>query len=268
MSIALYAILCIGCASFQRQLMYFPTPLTSEQMDVSAKAAGLERWLNSAGQAIGLKRTAIRQPAVGQILITYGNGSWTVGCAHYVDAIQSVAAFDVFILEYPGYADRAGSPSQKIIFQAADEALQLLGTNQPVYLVGESLGSGVAAYLAGRYPQTVAGVILLSPYDRLVSVAQARFPLLPVHWLLVDQFPSQDYLRNYHGPVGIMTDGRDQVVPEKFGLRLYNRYEGSKRLWQFPEGQHVSILEPPEKFWGEVVNFWQTNRWLPRDARQ
>jgi pimeloyl-ACP methyl ester carboxylesterase len=206
-----------------------------------------------------MKRLASQQPAAGQVLITYGNGSWTVGCAHYVDDIQSRAAFDVFILEYPGYADRAGSPSQKSIFRAADEALRLLGTNQPVYLVGESLGSGVAAYLAGTHPDRIAGIILLSPYNRLTSVAQDHMPLLPVWLLLVDRFPSEDYLRNYHGPVGIMVDGRDEVVPEEFGLRLYDRYAGPKRLWSFPDGDHISIMEPPEKFWGEVLDFWRTN---------
>jgi uncharacterized protein len=262
-----YAAACIGCASFQRKLIYFPPHYSAEQVDAAARKAGLERWTNSSGQFIGMKRLSPRQPADGRVLIVYGNGSWTVGCAHYADAIQSVAAFDVFILEYPGYADRAGSPSQKSIFRAADEALQLLGTNQPVYLVGESLGSGVAAYLAGTHPGKIAGLILLSPYNRLTGVAQAHMPLIPVWLMLVDRFPSEDYLRNYHAPVGIMVDGRDQVVPEKFGLRLYDSYAGPKRLWRFPDGRHISIMEPPEKFWSEVLDFWQTNRpnALPRN---
>jgi len=258
--VALYAVVCIGCASFQRSLIYFPQHQTTEQVNGSARAAGLDRWYNPAGQAVGMKRMASSQPADGQVLIAYGNGSWTVGSAHYADEIQSLAAFDVFILEYPGYADRAGSPSQKTIFRAADEAIQLLGTNKPVYLLGESLGSGVAAYLAGTHPDRIAGIILLSPYNRLTSVAQNHMPFLPVSLMLVDRFPSEDYLRNYHGSVGIMVDGRDEVVPEKFGLRLYDGYTGPKRLWSFPEGYHVSIMEPPEKFWSEVLDFWQTNQ--------
>lgn len=164
----------------------------------------------------------------------------------------------IAILEYPGYADRPGSPSQQAFFRAADEAIQVLGTNQPVYVLGESLGTGVAAYLAGTYPCNIAGVILLSPYDRLTGVAQAHMPLLPVWLLLVDRFPSTYYLRNYHGPVGIMVDGRDNVVPEKFGRRLFDGYAGLKQLWRSPDGQHISIPEPKAQFWGEVVKFWQT----------
>jgi pimeloyl-ACP methyl ester carboxylesterase len=258
--VALYLVACIGCASFQRWLIYFPPHLTSEQVKESARDAGLECWNNPAGQAIGMKRMASKQPADGQVLIAYGNGSWTVGCAHYANDIQKLAMFDVFILEYPGYANRDGSPSQKNIFRAANEALQLLDTNKPVYLVGESLGSGVAAYLAGTHPGKIAGIILLSAFNRLTSVAQDHMPFLPVWLMLVDKFPSEDYLRNYHGPVGIMVDGRDEVVPEKFGLRLYDSYAGPKRLWSFPDGYHITIMEPPEQFWGEVLNFWQTNQ--------
>ncbi len=48
----------------------------------------------------------------------------------------------------------------------------LLSTNQPIYLVGESLGTGVATYLAGTYSNKIAGVILISPFNRLTDVAQ------------------------------------------------------------------------------------------------
>jgi pimeloyl-ACP methyl ester carboxylesterase len=54
-------------------------------------------------------------------------------------------------------------------------------------------------------------------------------------------------------------DGRDEVVPEKFGRRLYDSYAGPKRLWKYPDSGHIAIGEPPAKFWGEVLDFWQAN---------
>jgi uncharacterized protein len=258
--LGLYLIICCGCAAFQRRLIYYPTVYTREQVDQMAQAARLERWTNSTGQFIGLKRPSPRQPAEGTVLITYGNGSTAVGCEHYANEIQNITAFDVCILEYPGYEDRSGSPSQKNIFHAADEAFQLLPTNRPVYLVGESLGSGVASYLAGTYSNQIAGVILISPFNCLTDVAQNHFPLLPVRLLLVDRFPSEKYLRHYQGNVGIMVDGKDTVVPKKFGLRLYNGYAGPKKLWEFPDGGHIQIQGEPSKFWREVVEFWQAGQ--------
>jgi hypothetical protein len=69
----------------------------------------------------------------------------------------------VFVVEYPGYADRSGKPTERTLEASADEAFRSLTTNSPIYLVGESLGTGVASYLAGRYPDKVAGVALLAP---------------------------------------------------------------------------------------------------------
>ncbi len=259
-SAATYLVVCLVVAVCQRSYLYFPQVLTSQQVDDAARGERLERWTNQAGQGIGMKRLSPRQPAEGQVLITYGNGSWSVNSAHYADEIQKLAAFDVFIFEYPGYADRAGSPSQASIFRAADDAFQSLDAHKPVYLVGESLGSGVASYLAAMHPGQVAGVMLLSPFDRLTNVGQYHMPFLPVRLLLLDRFPSADYLRDYHGPVGIMVDGRDEIVPAKFGVNLYDSYAGPKRLWTFPDGSHISIREPPSRFWSEVLEFWRLNQ--------
>jgi len=261
----LYLLCCVGIAIAQRSLVYFPSVFTREQVDQMAQSARLERWTNSAGGFIGVKRPSPRQPAEGTVMIMYGNGSTAIGCGHYVNDIQGVAAFDVFILEYPGYEDRPGSPSQSSLFDAADEAFRTLPTNQPIYLVGESLGGGVASYLAGTDNNKIAGVVLISPFNCLTDVAQNHYPVLPVRLLLVDRFPSEKYLHQYQGKIGITVDGKDTVVPEKFGLRLYNGYAGPKILWEFPAGGHCQIAGQPSKFWKEAVEFWQTNSSLQRE---
>jgi len=255
-----YLVICGIIALQQRQLIYHPHLLTSEQVDAAAAGARLERWTNSAGQAIGFQRPSPKQPAEASVMVMYGNGSTAIGSGHYADQIQSIAAFDFFILEYPGYEDRPGSPSQESLFNAASEAFQMLPTDKPVYLAGESLGTGVASYLAGTYSNRIAGVILISPFNSMTDVAQHHYRLLPVWLLLADRFPSEKYLRKYHGRLGITVDGQDSVVPERFGLGLYRNYTGPKKLWEFPDGEHCQIMEEPSKFWKEVIDFWQANR--------
>ncbi|HEV2319354.1 MAG TPA: alpha/beta hydrolase, partial [Verrucomicrobiae bacterium] len=81
----------------------------------------------------------------------------------------------------------------------------------------------------------------------------------PVSLLAVDTFPSKEYLRNYHGKVGVTVDGKDVVVPEKFGLRLFDSYHGPKRLWQYPNGSHCQIDNPQAVFWKQAIAFWRSN---------
>jgi hypothetical protein len=257
---ALYLLACIGCASFQRRFIYFPPVFTSEQVNEFAKSERLERWNSPSGKPIGWKRLSTTRPALGQVLITHGNAGCAFQCGHYADVIQQAAPLDVFIVEFPGYADRPGAPSERTLDDSADEAFQLLAANGPVYLVGESLGTGVAAYLAGRYPGKAAGAVLLAPYNRLADVAQAHMFLFPVRLLLFDRFPAEDYLRHYHGPVAVLVAGQDQVIPERFGRRLYESYAGPKRLWEFPKGDHGTVMTQPPELWKEIAAFWRANR--------
>lgn len=257
---ALYLVACIGCASYQRRLIYFPLVLTSAEVDKKAAGEGLERWKNAAGETIGWKRLSTIQPSTGQILILHGNAGCAFQCGHYADVIQQAAPLDVFIVEYPGYADRPGAPSERTLYESSAEALQLLSTNSPIYLVGESLGCGVAAYLAGTYPDRVNGVGLLAAYNNLAAVGQAHMKFFPVSWILQDRFPADENLRFYQGPVAMLVGGRDQVIPERFGRQLYEGYAGSKRLWEFPEGDHGTVMLQPPEVWQQIITFWQSNQ--------
>ncbi len=251
-----YVGTCALVFAFQRKLLYFPVVRTPALVDELAREKNMTRWTNAAGEFIGLKRLCTVQPAAGRILMFYGNASSAVHCSVYADVIQQVAPLDFYVLEYPGYQDRPGSPSRDSLIAAAKEAFQSLDTNQPIYLVGESLGSGVASFIAGEFPEKISGLMLLSPYHRLADIAQSHYPLLPARLILQDDFWSEQYLRKFHGRVGVMIDGKDEVVPAIFGHRLFDGYAGPKKLWEYPECHHVQLGESPETFWKAVTEFW------------
>ncbi len=207
-----YVLVCAGCASFQRKLIYFPPVFDQAEADRMGASENLQRWNAPAGP-VGWERPAPIQPARGKVLVLHGNGGAAVACGHYADAIQQAATLDVFIVEYPGYADRPGKPTERSLDESADAAFGLLSADGPVYLVGESLGTGVACWLAGKHPDKVAGLVLLAPFNSLTDVAQYHMPLLPVHLMLVDRFRSEKYLRDYAGPISVMVGGNDPVVP-------------------------------------------------------
>jgi uncharacterized protein len=241
---------------FQRHMIYHPSRVSSEMLEGWAAADGFDRWRNAAGENIGWKRLAPNRPATGQVLVVHGNAGSAVHRVDYANAIQRAAPLDVFILEYPGYGDRPGAPSEKSLFHSADDAMQLLDRSRPIYLLGESLGTGVASYLAGKWAPNVTGVLLIAPFNNLTVVGQHHMPVFPVRWMLRDRFESEKHLRRYQGPLAVILATQDRVVPAKFGRRLFEDYHGPKRLWVSDESSHETIHDQTPEFWRELIAFW------------
>jgi fermentation-respiration switch protein FrsA (DUF1100 family) len=143
--------------------------------------------------------------------------------------------------------------------RAADDALTQVDKGGPIFVIGESLGTGVAAYLAGAHPKDIAGLLLIAPYHNLGDVAQSHFPFLPAKWMLLDKYPSARYLSNYHGPVAVLLAGGDTIVPHRFGQRLFDSYNGPKKHWLMRGATHNDLSDQPAGWWSELMDFWTQN---------
>lgn len=251
-----YLLLCIcGCA-LQRKLLYFPTKIPADAVVQAAAKHGFVPWKNPSGQIIGWKIPA-SGTATGSLLIVHGNAGSALGRDYLAQPVHDAAALDVFVLEYPGYGARGGSPSRKSFVAAAEEAFQLLSTNLPKYVVSESIGAGVACELAKNHPQEVAGLALFVPYHNLASVAQRQMWFLPAYFLLLDRFDPEECLWSYHGPVKFIVAGADEIIGPASGLRLANGYSGTKELQVIAGAHHNDVAGQPPGWWQEVFSFWR-----------
>ena len=93
------------------------------------------------------------------------------------------ADWSLALVNYRGYGESDGKPSEAALFGDALAVFDALARRPDVdasriVLVGRSLGSGVAAYVAAERP--VAAVVLISPYDSMTAVARRHYPWLPV----------------------------------------------------------------------------------------
>jgi alpha-beta hydrolase superfamily lysophospholipase len=163
---------------------------------------------------------------------------------------------DFYIVEYPGYGGRKGKPTQVSILAAAEDALGNIHGNGPVFLVGESLGTGVATYLAGKHDREIARVFLVAPYDLMTAVAASHLPLFPVKWMLHDKYPSSTWLQGYHGRLAVLLAGKDTVVPRELGQNLFDGYGGLKKLWVEPGATHEDVHRPKKEVFRNVLEFW------------
>jgi hypothetical protein len=257
--ITAYVLFILAAAIFQRRLIYFPRTIPPTLAEPAAAVLGFVPWRNPSGQIIGWKLPATSAP-IASVLITHGNAGCAIDRGYLASPIHDAVPVDVYVLEYPGYGSRSGSPDKRSILAAAEEAFGLLTNGLPKYLVSESLGAGVACDLAKTHPTEVAGLVLFMPYHNLASVAQRKMPLLPAYFLLLDRFNPAECLKDYRGPVKIVLAGADEIIPVKSGRRLFEEYQGPKNLQIIPGAHHNDIAGQSPAWWKEVFSFWQQNR--------
>jgi pimeloyl-ACP methyl ester carboxylesterase len=251
-----YLLIVLSVLIFQRRLIYFPAKIPADVIGSVAAEHGFAPWKNPSGQIIGWKMSATGA-ATGSVLIVHGNAGCALSRDYLARPIRDAADVDVFVLEYPGYGARPGSPGKTSFVAAAEEAFQLLPTNSPRYLVSESIGAGVACELAKKHPGKIAGLALFAPYASLATVAQKQMPFLPAYFLLLDRFNPADCLKNYRGPVKFVVAGADEIIPSASGRKLFDGYGGPKNLQVIPGAHHNEIAEQSSAWWREVFAFWQ-----------
>ena len=244
----------------QRRLLYFPTVEEHGAAVRSAHQAALEPWIGKAGRFLGWKSPSPTQAVMGKLLVLHGNAGTAAERIYLRDAFQSSGsplALDVYLLEYPGYGSRSGTPSERTLVEAACEAVDLLHLegSGPLFVVGESIGSGVAALVSAERPESVSGLILVTPLVSIPAVARHHFPFLPT-FLIRDGYHADRSLRLYRGPVAFLIAGRDSVVFADLGAELFASYRGPKRLWLDPAADHNTLdYNPSAARWAEMVTF-------------
>jgi pimeloyl-ACP methyl ester carboxylesterase len=201
----------IGCSTVRRKLLFFPSHHTQNN--------GLTAW-KSHGEIIGYARQV---PAPENVwLMLHGNGGQA---ADRVYALPCFSGRDsVFILEYPGYGLRKGKPSRTSLDASAKEAYQLLRNafpTNPVCVVGESIGTGPTCMLATQSQQPNK-IMLIVPFDELVSVAADHAPYLPVGLILGSTWDNIRSLSGYTGPVEIVAALEDRVIKIEHAKKLAN----------------------------------------------
>lgn len=241
--IALALVIVLAAATllayaFQRSLIYYPAHARLETLTPLAEREDLLAWRDAEQRFIGWRtRTGQGIP----VLMLHGNAGHALHRSDTVARLRDAGvASPIYILEYPGYGARPGTPTEENLVAAATDAIDLLG--RPIILLGESLGSGVACQAAWRRPKLVAGLVLVTPYDSLVTVARQHYPFIPAGVLLKDRYQSTRALQSFHGPLAVIVAEEDTIIPPDSGRRLFESYHGPRKLSLVPRAGHNEVL--------------------------
>jgi pimeloyl-ACP methyl ester carboxylesterase len=193
----------------------------------------------------------------GPALVLYFGGnaeevSWMLEAAR-----AETSGVSWLLLDYRGYGQSEGSPSEKALVADAlalyDHAAALPGIDASrIYAFGRSLGSGVAVALAAQ--RRLAGLILATPYDSLVAVAKRHYWYVPVDWLLRHRFDAIALAPRQRTPLLCLIAGRDEVIPAEHAERLYAAWGGPKTKSRLEEAGHNTTDAHP-RFWPSIREF-------------
>lgn len=236
---------------FQDRFLYFPEKATVANV-VSPQ---LSAW-PTADEFCGLVATPTGSVR-GTAIVFHGNAGHA-GQRCYYAAVLTQLGLRVILAEYPGYGPREGRLGEQSLVddaeQTIDRGYRLYGA--PLLLVGESLGAGVAAAAGPCHRDKIAGLILITPWDRLMSVAAYHLPWLPVGWILRDRYDSIAHLASFDRPILVAIAEQDSIVPARFGRALYDSLAEPKRLKLMSGAEHNDWIERvDESWWREAIQF-------------
>jgi alpha-beta hydrolase superfamily lysophospholipase len=248
----------VGLAYLMQQRMtYFPERQSLPDLKSQATAAGLKLWPSDDADYLGLIGAQDPMDPKGTVVVFHGNAGAAVHRFYYARALERLG-YRVVVAEYPGYGAKPGRPGEKAFASAAGALVQTVHAQygQPIYLLGESLGCGVATAVAAQPPLPIKGVILVTPWNSLPQLAQKLYWYLPARWLVRERYDNVANLAQYPGPVAVVMAGNDEIVPPSLSEALYAALSNRKEKWVFAgAGHNTWPAGPREAWWREVMAF-------------
>ena len=196
---------------FQRNFLYHPTPAVTNDRYTSITINGLKIWQINPGQP--------------QALIYFGGNA--EGVEHNLKDYENMfPGHTLYFVNYRGFGGSSGKPSEAALFEDALAVYDQLPGHETIAVIGRSLGTGVATYLAAQ--RKVDKLVLVTPYDSIAQVAQNMYPLYPANLLLKDKFESIKYAAHINSEVLIIIAAHDRVIPPNHAYRLAEAFPDGK----------------------------------------
>ncbi len=238
-----YILLCIFLYFYQECLLFFPSVPYLPHYEKILANKNLRNIQLQTSDGVFLDGWMQLSPEKKVTILYFGwnadETSYFVEKYHYQNA--NIVSFN-----YRGYGRSTGKPSEKAIFADAllqysylTETLKIKPEN--IIVMGRSLGTGVATYLASQ--RQVGKVILITPYDSVESVSKEIYFFVPVSLLLTNRFDSLKYASLRKNTLLCIYAGRDTTIPNHHTENLLTHWNGHIDRILIPEAMHDNIYE-------------------------
>jgi fermentation-respiration switch protein FrsA (DUF1100 family) len=191
----------------------------------------------------------LTHPGGGRVpLVIYFGGNAEEVTSYAADAARVYGDRAVLLVNYRGYGESGGEPSEKRIVadgtELYDWAMRRADVDpQRIALHGRSLGTGVAVQVAAARPARC--VILTSPFAAAVEVAAEFYPWLPVRLLMRNRFESIAHAPSLSAPVLILIGESDNLVAPHHSRKLAAAWGGPVEVASFAGFGHNDVHMSP-----------------------
>lgn len=226
-----YAALCAWLYFSQRSMLYFPTPAI---VGVQAHAFELQN------DGLKLKGWVVN-PGKPRAMIYFGGNGEAI--EYNADIFKATLPdVTVYLLPYRAYGGNPGDVTEENLYRDALELYdQIKSRHVSVNVLGRSLGSGVATYLAAK--RKIDKLILVTPFDSIVNVAQGHYPVFPVKLLIMDRYESWRRASSINSDVMVLIAGNDEIIPRASTDNLLKHFKQKPTVIVFENTGHNTVSD-------------------------
>lgn len=238
----LYIAVCVYFYNIQNSILFSPRPLPANHTytyDFDFDERLFETTDDAVIHAIHAK---VEDSAKGLVIYFHGNaGNNDTSPAKF--SLFMNEGYDVLYPDYRGFGKSTGElkneddlvGDMKLLYREMTKEYE----ESTIYLLGYSMGSGVAALVAAEYDPK--GVMLWTPYYSMVDMKNAAYPFLP-SFLVRYPLRTDLALQVIEEPIAIFYAENDQVLPVERAIKLNQFLDGNDQHYMLKGQRHNGLF--------------------------
>ena len=241
--VTVYIIFALFLYFMQRKMLYLPQEgsqnVDATEVEFKNGNIVLRGWIINEDQE--------------KSILYYGGNAETIesNIAFYRENFPD---YTLYLINYRGFGESDGNPTEVNLF---NDALfiydQISSKHEKISLIGRSLGSGIAVYLASK--RKIDKLVLITPFDSILNVAKQTYKIFPFSILLKDKYESINYVKDINSKTLFLIAEKDKMIKYPRSMNLYEAFSKDIAELNIIKDAHHNSISHYSEFTESLKNF-------------
>jgi len=241
--LVLYLLACIVLYFMQEKVIFAAHPYPNSTSYPIGKE--IEIPLSETLTMNTLLLPAVRGKKSEKVILYLHGNKGNIKRGIYQTRVMKNKGCDIMIIDYRSYGKTEGKPvNDRQMLRDANLAYQYLKKSyeeKNIYILGYSLGTGMASYIAAQ--NKPGHLILVAPFTSLTDIKDKFLWMFP-DFLLKYKLDNSKHLSDVSCPVTILHGTDDEVVDYEFSQKLKETFPQVKLITSKGQGHRGIIFDP------------------------